>query len=1055
MKRIMISFLGLLLPLVMYAQIKVSGTVKDESGEMLIGATVSQKGVGNGVITDQNGGFTINVKSVASVLQVSYLGYVSQNLAVGTNQTLNVVLKSSPSEFEEVVVIGYGTRKKSDVSGSIVSISEESLKSRPVQNAIQALQGKAAGVDIVSNVRPGSVAAVNIRGTRSFSADNTPYYVVDGVPLLGGATSMNDINTNDIVSIEILKDASATAVYGSRGANGVILVTTKQGRKGEIQISYDGSVTFDHINSLTEWATAGESLDRTRQAYINAGEYKFSGTAYTEPNLDADKEMFGHNDVATIAALTKAWESGTYNSAAIPTTDWVDLLTRTGITQNHSVSFSAGTNKSKFFMSVGYYDQVGTQLNQGYNRYTAKVNGEVNANKWLTVGLSSNLASGVQDYGTINRSGSATGAKDLYGMALSQYLMAQPYDANGDYVKYPGGNSTTPMYNPLIDIDESADQRKTTNIQTNLFGEIKFTPWLKFRTNYALSLNDYTQGTWQSSQSTLRRYSLTFAGATASYYTSKTYQQLLNNILTFNKKFAEIHDVELTFVQEAQVNKNETSYISASKIVSDASKWYNLSANTNGLADSYSTSYTGTQVLSFMGRLNYTLMDKYILSASMRYDGASVLAEGHKWVAFPSIAGVWKIQQEEFMQNIPQISEMKLRVGYGVTGNASVSAYTSMGPLVMYDYVYGTSPAISYLPFNMANPELGWETTAQTNIGLDFGVLNNRITGSLDYYYSNTFDLLQYRSLAAITGYPSILQNIGKMSNEGIELTLSTKNIVTKDFQWSTDLSWGKNKEKVVETLNGKVDMPAEGLYIGQPRYVFRTYKVDGLWQDTPEDQAEIALWSANGYKFAPGQYKPIEQGEADHKLTDADKVIVGSRVPDWTGGITNTFTYKNFELSCFIYARIGQEYFSSLQPGGSSSNYIGYVRRADLSEFWSADNTDAEWPMLHSNSALVSTTDVNQAKAVNDGSFVSVRNIGLAYNIPSKLLKAMDISRLQLYTQVINPFLFGGKCVKNGINPDDNTGWFETNSAGDPTGGTNNNTMMLTSFVVGARIGF
>jgi TonB-dependent starch-binding outer membrane protein SusC len=1055
MKRFMISFLCLLLPLVIYAQIKVTGSVKDASGEALVGASVIQKGIGNGVITDQNGIFSISVKGEHSVLQFSFLGYTSQSISVGTQRTLQVVLNESTSEFDEVVVIGYGTRKKSDVSGSIVSISEASIKSRPVQNVIQALQGKAAGVDIISNIRPGEVNSVNIRGNRSVTASNSPLFVVDGIILLGGLSSMNDINPNDIASIEILKDASASAIYGSRGANGVVLVTTKQGRKGEVQISYEGSVTFDKINSLTDWATAGESLDRTRQAYINAGEYKLAGTALTAPNKNADIEMFGNNDVATIAALNLAYVNDTtYNGAAIPTTDWVGMMTQTGITQNHTVNFSAGTNNSKLFMSIGYFDQMGTQLNQGYTRYTARMNGEVQANRWLKVGLSSNLARGIQDYGTINRTGAATGAKDLYGMALGQYLMAQPYDAAGDYVKYPGGNSTTPVYNPLIDINESMDRRTFTNIQTNVFGEIKFTPWLKFRSSYSLSLNDYSRGSWQSSKSTLRRYTVG-AGAAASYETSKTYQNLIDNILSFNKKFADIHDVEITLLQEAQVNRTETSTISASKIISDASKWYNLSANTNGLADSYGTGFTKSQVLSYMGRLNYTLMDKYILSASMRVDGASVLAEGHKWATFPSIAGVWKMQQESFMEELPWISEMKVRFGYGVTGNAAVSPYTSPGPLAMYEYVFGTTPAIGYLPFAMANEELGWEISAQSNMGLDFGFLNNRITGSVDIYNTNTTGLLNNRTLPAILGYPFILQNIGKMNNKGVELTLSTRNIATKDFSWTTDLSWARNEEKIVETMYGKVDMLGDGLFIGYPRQVFRTYQVDGLWQDTPEDLAEIAIWATNGYKFAPGQYKPIEVGTPDHKLTDADKVIVGSDRPKWTGGMTNTITYKNFEMSCFIYARIGQKYFSSLQPGGYTGKYIGYVRKADLSEFWSATNTDAEWPRLHSNAALVSTTDVNQAMYINDGSFVSVRNISLAYSIPSNLLKKMDVSRLQLYTQVMNPFIFGGKCVQNGINPDDTNAWTSVNSVGDPAGGTNNNTMMVTSFVVGARIGF
>jgi hypothetical protein len=355
----------------------------------------------------------------------------------------------------------------------------------------------------------------------------------------------------------------------------------------------------------------------------------------------------------------------------------------------------------------------------------------------------------------------------------------------------------------------------------------------------------------------------------------------------------------------------------------------------------------------------------------------------------------------------------------------------------------------------MANAKVTWEKTAQYNLGLDFSVLKNRIGGSIEGYWSDTYGLLMQRNLAPPVGYPFIVDNIGRISNKGLEITLNTQNIVNDNFRWSTDLSWSRNVEKLEELVNGKEDMVGNGWFIGYPRQVFRNYQVDGLWQDTPEDLAEIAKWAANNYKFAPGQYKPKEVVQ-DYKLTDEDKVILGTDRPKWTGGMTNTFTYKDFELSCFVYARVGQKYFSSLVPGGSTGGqYVGYVRKAGLNEFWSADNKNAEWPMLHSNSGTVSTNTVNQATFVNDGSFVSVRNISLSYNVPQDFLDRFDIGRLQLYTQVLNPFMFGGKVVQNGINPDDTNNWANTNSVGDPVGGTNNNTMMITSYVLGCRIGF
>jgi len=1031
---------------------KVSGKVIDSSGASIPGVSVVVKGTTNGSITNVDGGYSLVNVPTSGVLVFSFVGMKAVEMFIGNKTVINVTMTEESIGLDEVVAVGYGVQKKSDVTGALTSISAEVLKERPVQNAIDAMQGKAAGVDVISNVRPGTVSSVSIRGTRSITASNDPLYVVDGIILMG---SLNDINPNDIASMEILKDASSTAIYGSRGANGVILITTKQGKKGKMEINYDGNVTLNTINSLTDWASSGEAVDRYRQAYINAGAYKAGTTAYTVPTLVADIAMFAPtSDAATIAALTKAYEGGTYDASKIPTTDWVGMLTKTGVTQNHQLSLSSGNDVSRLYMSFGYLDNEGTQKNQGYTRYTVKVNGEITPVKWITVGTTLNISKNEQKYGTINRSGSSTGAKDLYGESLEQLVMGQPYDESGNYILYPGGNKTTPVYNPLIDIDNTADTRKNTNIQGNVFGEIHITPWLKYRVNFGAGLNRYTRGSWQSSQSTLRRVTAG-AGSSASYQTSDNFQYMIENLLYFDKTIG-AHTLGMTLLQSNQSTTTEGATMSASKIFTDASKWYDLSSNLNGKADSYSTSYTGQQLVSFMGRVNYSFKNRYLATATGRYDASSVLAEGHKWSFFPSVALAWKMHEEEFIKPIEWINELKLRTGYGVTGNAAVGAYSTTGPLARYNYVFGTAAAISYLPFNMQNPDLTWERTGQTNIGLDFAVLKNRIRGSIELYESKTTGLLLDRNIPSFTGYPYITDNVGEMNNKGIEISLTTHNLETKNFSWTTDWSWSHNKEKIVELVNGKEDMTGNGWYIGYPVKVYRTYVVDGLWQNTPEDLAEIALWKANGYKFAPGQYKPVEQGTADHRLSDSDKVILGSDRPKWVGGMTNTFTYKDFTFSCFIYARIGQKYFSSLIPGGyTGGQYVGYVRKAGLDQFWSEENPNAPYPRLTSNSSNESTADITRATFINNGSFVSVRNIALSYNLSEKLLSRVSIKRLQVYGQVMNPFIFGGKVVKAGLNPDDTNNWNDVNSVGDPTGGTNNNTMMYTSYVFGVRLGF
>ena len=1029
----------------------VSGTVIDGTGEPVIGASVLVKGTSNGVITDIDGNFTLQNVPSNGTIQVSFVGYKTQDIPVAGKSSINVKLMEDTEMLDEVVVVGYGVQKKSDVTGAITSVNEKTIRERPVQNAVSAMQGKAAGVDIQTNVRPGETSAVVIRGTRSIKADNSPLYVVDGVVLMG---DINDINPSDIESMEILKDASSTAIYGSRGANGVVLITTKSGKTGKVQVDYNMTISADIANSLTDWASAGEMLDRIRTAEINGGTYRLGTDVLTAPNLEADIAKFGHGDAASIAAIQKAYEGGVYDPSRIPTTDWIDMMTRTGITQNHQLSISAGNEKSKLFTSLGYYKSKGVQLNQGFYRYTARINGEINVTNWLKFGTSISAAYSEQEYGKMNYSGSATGAQDLYGRALSQYLIAQPYDEEGNLVEYPGGNAAAPIWNPYIDIDNTSDNTRRVSLQANAFAEITFTSWLKYRFNLGTNYNNKKIASWQGSQSTTNRKGVP-ATASASNESQDRKNWMIENILYFNKEVG-VHSFGATLVQSAQKSMYETLSASANKIIYDSAKWWNLAANLNGKPSGYGSGFSETMMMSWMGRINYALMNRYLLSASMRYDGSSVLARGHKWDYFPSASLAWKMQEEEFMKSLNWLDELKLRVGYGITGNSGVSAYTTSGPLSQYNYVYGTTPGIGMIPKDMANPELGWEKTKQINIGIDFAVLNRRLTGTIEWYQSNTYDMLMDRSIPGITGYSNVLDNIGKMKNTGIEFSLSSVNIDTRDFTWRTDLNISHNKEEIVSLVNGKEDMPAanggRGWFIGHPLEVYRYYVVDGLWQNTPEDLAEIALWKENGYNFEPGQYKPKEIN-VNHKLEDDDKQIIGNRNPKVVIGLTNTFNYKNWELSFFLYGRLGQKYYYNINPN-ASGDYVVYGRKASLNEFWSEDNPGAKYPKLTS-ASNVSDANVNRAANVHNGSFVAVRNISLGYTFTDKLLSKVGIRSLNMYAQVINPFMFGGEVVKAGINPEDTNNLNKYNSVGDLIGATNNNTIMMTSFVFGLRLGF
>jgi TonB-linked SusC/RagA family outer membrane protein len=1067
--------------------LKITGVIVDSKGQPMPGVSVSLKGTSVGSITDTDGKYSVEVPDGNAVLVFSFMGFLPEERQVGTQTTINLNMIEDIKQLEEVVVVGYGTVKKSDVTGALTRVSQKTLEERPVQNAIQAMQGKAAGVDIVSNARPGEMASITIRGNHSFKDKaNDPLYVVDGIILMG---NINDINPNDISNIEILKDASATAIYGARGSNGVVLITTKKGSKGQVSVKYDATLTFDNIHSLTDWASAGESLDRYRLADINGGTYKGTGNALKYPDPAVDITRFGNNDLYTINAIRKGYEWNdpgvyssvklrdataeeiangwpaqvpVYNSGSIPSTDWVKLLTQTSVTQNHLLSFTSGSDNSALYLSVGYLNNEGTQKNQGYTRYTTKFNGDISPLKWFKVGASVNASFSKQKYGTINRSGSATGPQDMYGMALSQYRMSQPYDTTGGLntlILYPGNNKAAPVWNPLIDLNNTNDERRIMNIMANLYAEVKITPWLKYRMNFGSGFRYQRNGAFQGSQSTLRR-TANPPTASATYSTNDNFQYMLENLLYFDKTIGP-HTFGLTLLQSVQDNRTENSYINASKITYDTYEWYNQSANLNGMPDGYGTGFTENSLMSYMGRFNYTLLNRYLLTATGRFDGASVLAPGHKWEFFPSFALAWKMQEEKFLKPIKWISELKLRTGYGVVGNSAVPAYSTSGPLSQYNYVFNNGsdiPSISFIPYNVANPSLKWERSAQINIGLDFGLFTNRITGSAEIYEINTTDNLMDRNLPAYAGYPVVTSNIGKVRNRGIEISLSTINIQTQNFRWSTDINWTKNKEEIISLVNGKQDMAGNGWFIGQPiqdMRPFRQYQVDGLWQDTPDDLAQIALWKANNYTFAPGQYKPVEQGVPNYKLEDNDKIIKGSPRPKWVGGLTNTFAYKNFELSAFIYFRIGQSYFSSLQPGGSTGgSFVGYVRHVDPNDFWSPANTGAKWPQ-----PTTATTNINgdvlRSTYINDGSFAIVRNIALSYSLPSKFINRFKIKNFQVYGQVLNPFIFGGEVLKAGINPDDPTGWTSFNSNGDPTGGANNNTMIIRSYVLGVRVTF
>mgnify|MGYP001106749578 FL=1 len=960
-----------------FAQSKtVSGTVLDKTGESVIGASVVVKGTTNGTITDFDGKFTLQNVPDNGTIQVSFVGYKTVDIQVKGQSTVKVILEEDTETLDEVVVVGYGVVKKSDVTGALTKVSEKQIKERPVQNALQAMQGKAPGVDITTNSRPGELGDVRIRGNRSITADNDPLYVIDGIPMVAG--SIADINPNDVESMEILKDASATAIYGSRGANGVVLITTKKGKVGKVSINYDGTVTFSKIHSMTDWMDSGELIDWKRQAYINTGAYSGTYGNAPDPNIDGDL-LFSDNGggVSNYPYLNqyfqKAWEYNAdgsykmrpatdyekevlgyadqvpvYNSANIPTTPWTDYVTRTAITHNHQISLSAGSEKSNLYISLAYLDQESPMKDQDFKRYTANINGEIQATNFLKVGMGMNASHSIKNYGIINNTSNST-YKDSYGYAVAKMPFAPAYDEEGKPLNVDGGPS---QYNPMLDVYQATNETRYYSVMFNSYGEIDFGKiWspvegLKWRTNLGTQYRNSRYGSYYGNDFSNPLKHSAYAANTAFNQQGQNLSWTLENLIYYNKIFKNIHSVGLTLMQSAEYSRAEGLEVRAYNCTFPTALWYSV-GNSDLTMDSPGSSFSEQKRASYMARMNYGLMDKYLLTVTGRWDGASMLAVGNKWDFFPSAALAWKMNEENFMKDVKWINQLKVRVGYGVTGNASIKPYQTSGTMTasgagkFFGVGNITQVTIGAKASVLPNLDLGWEKTASTNIGVDFGFLNNRISGSVEYYVAKTSDLLLAKSLPLMTGYTSITTNIGKTQNKGLEITLSTTNIQTKDFTWKTDFTFSTNKEEIVELAGGKVDDTANKWFIGKPKDEIWTLKYDRLWQNTPEDLRTLELYEKiSKTVMQPGMAKVVDQplievpegteGAKTVTLNSGERVtymdngfgtintednkFLGSFQPKWIGGFTTTFIYKNWQLNSFVYARMGNMYYGLLQ---------------------------------------------------------------------------------------------------------------------------------------------
>ncbi|WP_426484760.1 SusC/RagA family TonB-linked outer membrane protein [Flavobacterium sp. 2] len=987
-----------------YAQNKVvKGTIKDATGLPIPGVNVLIKGSQNGVSTDLDGSYSINAAS-GNILVYSFIGFKKQEITVGAATVYNVVLKEEDNSLEEVVVVGYGTKKKKDLTGSIVSVNAEEIASRPVVNAVQAMQGKAAGVDVSSNERPGTVGNITIRGARSISASNAPLYVVDGIPLNSrlvtdastgkisvdaNSGGIDFLNPTDIETIDVLKDASATAIYGSRGANGVIIVTTKKGKNGKFTLNYDTSLMTETIHENAPMMSAGEYIEFRRW-----GRYYSNPSAFPKgdaPTIENDKLIFlASADPAAWANIEKGWAGGTWDGSKVATTDWTKFVTRTGITQQHTIGVSGGTEKMKGYGSFGYLDNTGTLFGQSYVRYSGTANVDITPTKWFSMGVSLNTSYGINEYGQSNVGRTAvTSSTGIYATARTNLPYAVPYDSNGNRIDSPGGDST--IRTPVDEYKLSQDQRITLRAFGSLYAQFDLgaisskLDGLKYRINFGPDLTSFRDGVYLDGKSAIRS-----GTSFASLAKEQTISYTLDNLIFYNKTFGN-HSFGGTLLMSQTEYHNENSSMSANDIKNPENKWNALNPANVTLAG-YSSGLTDTGLLSYMGRVNYTYADKYLFTASGRYDGASQLAAANRWAFFPSASAAWILNKEKFLENVSWVNQLKLRVGYGETGNAAVPAYATQPPLVGIVYPNGSGVVNNT---SLGNVDLGWEQTAQFNYGIDFALFSNRVSGALDYFTSRTTDLLLKSSVPTVIGVKDTYQNVGETEGKGVELTLSTVNVTTKDFEWTTNISASYQQNKIVSLQNGKFDDINNNLFIGDSQNVIYGFESNGIWK--PEDAVEMAKFNAvmgpNTFTF--GNARPVDQN-GDYKIdANNDRVIIGSKDPKYIFGMTNTFSYKNFELSFFVYGRMGYLYDTLGENEGAkgsqrSINY--YTDNNTNAEYqkpiYSAGTGDPYYPIL----------------GYRNGAFLKMRNISLGYHFDKELVQSLGLSKLRIYCQATNP---------------------------------------------------
>ncbi|MDR1723726.1 MAG: TonB-dependent receptor [Tannerella sp.] len=954
---------------------KVTGTVTDAAGEAVVGASVRERGTTNGTITDADGRFSLALTAEKATLEVSYVGYKSVTVATDGSQPLAVTLAEDTEQLEEVVVIGYGTVKKKDLTGAVTSLNAETIMKTPVLTAAQALQGRVPGVLVTNSAwTPGAAPSVLIRGTRSIQASNDPLYVIDGVPI---SQAPDMIPPGDIESIDVLKDASATAIYGSRGANGVIIITTKKGKSGKAQFEYNGYYGALTIQNKLELMDGAEYAEYVRESYRGAKKYDSEVAS-----MELDKTLSSFNcDDYTWQSIAMAYDAnGNYDPSKVRSGAlWWNEVERTGMVTDHSLSMRGGTDRMTYSFGANYYYTEGIYKQQDYSRYSFRVNLEGYASDWLRLGGEASFTQSLQNRGT--------SFQDLWRVNP----LGRLYDDEGELTQCTSGVDTQ-WWNPLQYLVDGAvvNPLKVNRFLGNYFAEVKLPLDIRYKLSLGLdfhSRQDYSFASAMARTNTVNQ---------ASNSTTQTFAYTVDNLLYYDKKAGD-HTFGVTLLQSIQRQDAESINLTGQDLPSDLLLYNDISSA--NIITAYDTGLSEWALASFMGRLNYNYKSRYYATVSMRYDGSSRLAEGHKWVSFPAFALSWRINEEPFLKSVSEISNLKLRLGYGVNANSAISPYQTKGVLGKMYYNYGSTMVIGYAPTTFPDKSLTWEKTKQWNLGLEFGLFRGRLNGEINLYVQNTDDLLLPRVLPIVSGYTSVTTNIGKTQNRGFELSLSSMNVHTKDFSWSTDFTYSTNHEEIVELFNGKEDYIANNWFIGKHITTYYDYKKIGIWQNTEEDLAEMAKFNANGHTFEPGMIKVLDV-DGDYKISaDNDRITLGHRLPDHIFSLSNTLTYKGLDCSVIAYSTLG-----STLVNGTRVNHQSSRNNSVKLNYWTPTNPTNDYPrpnMLYDNITYESSL------YYQNGDFLRIRNITLGYSIPTKLLDKLRITRFRIYASAENPFVF------------------------------------------------